>query len=400
MSGERGGRRTVKEQTVLVDVGDNRTVTASSVIKSIEEQVGEGEILACVPKSGNLFEITLRNDDSVDLICDTGFKVGDNKYKPNAVFSRERMVSFLNVSYYVPDSEIQGKLEEFGAELITPIRRRMHPGTQIADGTRYVVIRFPQERQSLPYTMKFSTGINSHEYIRVIHDNQQKVCTKCYETGHVFAKCPDNMCYRCKGAGHLAKACPIPPCGRCKKYPSKCRCEPVWGDYVNVPDDDDRDQQNEEVNDDQQKEQTDDENSEDGDESEETDDTVNKNVHEVTVDVHVNNGQDNDKQEIHVDNDDGKIEMETEQLTIDDNEHDNKFNVEGGSPQNAEGVGVSGEKKTPETSIASENEMMDEELARAMAKVRRKRLVTNPPLSAEDIKKMRSNPRHQLSSSS
>ena len=82
-----GGRRTVKEQTVLVDVGDNRTVTASSVIKSIEEQVGEGEILACVPKSGNLFEITLSNDDSVDLICDTGFKVGDNKFKPNAVFS-------------------------------------------------------------------------------------------------------------------------------------------------------------------------------------------------------------------------------------------------------------------------------------------------------------------------
>ena len=108
------------------------------------------------------------------------------------------MVSFLNVSYYVPDSEIKEKLEDFGAELITPIRRRMHPGTQIADGTRYVVIRFPQERQSLPYTMKFSTGINSHEYIRVIHDNQQKVCTKCYETGHVFAKCPDNMCYRCK----------------------------------------------------------------------------------------------------------------------------------------------------------------------------------------------------------
>ena len=131
---------------------------------------------------------------------------------------------------------------------------------------------------------------------------------------------------------------------------------------------------------------------------------MNKNEQEVTVDVHVNNGQDDYKQEIHVDNEinenDVKIEMQTERLTIENNENDNKINVEGGSPQKAEGVGVSGDKKAPETSIAIEIEMTDEELARAMAKVRRKRLVTNPPLSAEDIKKMRSNPRYQLSSSS
>ena len=47
MSGDGGARRSVKEQTVLVDVGDNRTVTALSVIKAVEEQVGEGEVLAC-----------------------------------------------------------------------------------------------------------------------------------------------------------------------------------------------------------------------------------------------------------------------------------------------------------------------------------------------------------------
>ena len=47
MAGERGvvkNGRTVKEQTVLVDVGDNKTVPAMSVIKSIEEQVGEGVV--------------------------------------------------------------------------------------------------------------------------------------------------------------------------------------------------------------------------------------------------------------------------------------------------------------------------------------------------------------------
>ncbi|CAC5400025.1 unnamed protein product [Mytilus coruscus] len=92
MPGERGVRRTVKEQTVIVDVFDNKSVSAASVIKSTEEQVGEGEILACVPKSGNLYEVTLNENDSVDLICDTGFKIGDRNFKPNAIFSKERLV--------------------------------------------------------------------------------------------------------------------------------------------------------------------------------------------------------------------------------------------------------------------------------------------------------------------
>ncbi|CAC5385394.1 unnamed protein product [Mytilus coruscus] len=144
MPGERGANRTVKEQTVLVDVGDNKNVSALSVINSVEAEVGEGVVEACVPKSGNVYEITLKELEAVDLLCDTGFKVNNVKFKPNAVFSKQKMVSFLNVSYYVTDEEITKKLEDFGAELISPIKLRMHPGTTIADGTRYVVVRFPE----------------------------------------------------------------------------------------------------------------------------------------------------------------------------------------------------------------------------------------------------------------
>ncbi|CAG2241705.1 unnamed protein product [Mytilus edulis] len=195
MSGGRGDGRSIKEKTVLVDVGDNRNIKAADVIANVEKEVGEGTVLACVPKSGNSYELTLTDKDALDLIVDT---------------------------------EIREKLLEFGVILKSPIKRKMHPGTDVANGTRYVVVRFPPERQSLPYTLKLSTGVSSFEYIRVVHDEQKRVCTQCFETSHVYANCPDNICYKCKRFGHLARACETPPCETCHKVLSYCRCEPVW----------------------------------------------------------------------------------------------------------------------------------------------------------------------------
>ena len=332
-----------------------------------------------------MYEITLNAKDAVDLICDTGFEVNHIKFKPSAVYSREKLVSFLNVSYYVPDEEITKKLVEFGAELVTPIRRRMHPGTNIADGTRFVVVRFPNERQSLPYTMKMPTGINSHEYIRVIHDNQRKVCTQCFEASHVYANCPDNICFKCDKAGHLARNCQEPPCARCNKYPAKCRCEPVWGVNKRVRQDD------EGVNDGNGENRMEDDVADvsTGKEKEPVGEAVNEKDDAKTVD----NGDVNESEQLTNDN-------------IDKHVNDDKKNVGGsqdlpGPVPQSENVDMAdaGHEKVPESSMSeqSEKEMSDEELAQAMSRIsRRRRLVTTPYLSADDIKRLRSNPRHKL----
>lgn len=47
--------------------------------------------------------------------------------------------------------------------------RRMWPGTNIADRTRFFKVRFNKQVQSLPYSTKFNTH-NGAEYFRVIHD--------------------------------------------------------------------------------------------------------------------------------------------------------------------------------------------------------------------------------------
>ncbi|CAC5374202.1 unnamed protein product [Mytilus coruscus] len=426
MLGERGVRRTVKEQTVIVDVFDNKSISAASVIKSIEEQVGEGEILACVPKSVNLYEVTLNENDSVDLICDTGFKIGDRNFKPNAIFSKERLVSFLKVSYYVLDKEIEDKLEAFGATLISPIRRRMYPGTQIADGTRYVVIQFPDDKQSLPYSMKFSTGVNSHEYIRVIHDNQRKVCSKCYETDHIFATCPDNVCWRCKTSGHLSKSCPEPPCEKCKKFVAHCVCEVVWVDPIHAKKDqqnhDDAEAENIEDNGDGDDEDAadddadDDKNNDDDDELMDVKDDNETVKNTVNVDVEVHNEQGTvscvDVKSVSDELDLNEDENTTVDNLIVDNEQNKVSNFGGSEDMDLTNepashlenyvVTDSGKIKGSKSLMTNdmiEQEMTDEELAQNMLKMRRRRLGNNPNMSADDIKRLKREPRHKHSSS-
>ncbi len=72
---------------------------------------------------------------------------------------------------------------------MTKIKRRVYPGTNIADGTRYVKVKFPKEVKSLPYRAQFETAEGA-QYFRVIHDRQEKLCCMCMQPGHIFRDCP------------------------------------------------------------------------------------------------------------------------------------------------------------------------------------------------------------------
>ena len=219
-----GGSRILKELTLIVDVDDNKRVSARSVIEEAENICGEGNVLAVVPRSGNIYEITVKDKKSSEDLVNAPFQVDGKRFQCNAVYSEEKVVSFLHLPAFISDYEIKRKLDDYRAEMMSPIKRRMYPGTNIADGTRYVVVKFPPNISSLPYTMKFDLGNNKFEYIRVKHDNQSKVCSKCLSSDHLYAECPMNKCYRCNDFGHLSKYCPSEPCERCNLYPSKCKC--------------------------------------------------------------------------------------------------------------------------------------------------------------------------------
>ena len=54
----------------------------------------------------------------------------------------EMVVSFLNLPAYILDEEILEKLRGWGVKAASAIRRRMWPGTRIADVTRFLKVKF------------------------------------------------------------------------------------------------------------------------------------------------------------------------------------------------------------------------------------------------------------------
>ncbi len=94
----------------------------------------------------------------------------------------------------------------------------------MADGTRFIKVKFPQEVTSLPYNTRFMTE-EGVQYFRVIHDNQVKTCRICASVEHERKDCPQFTCRDCLEQGHYARDCKVPRCQGCDKAKRRCRCE-------------------------------------------------------------------------------------------------------------------------------------------------------------------------------
>lgn len=134
------------------------------------------------------------------------------------------MASMMHLPTYVTDDEIKSKLDDVGAELLSPIKRRYVEieDTKYADGTRFCKVRLSQYKSSLPFTMKFSDG-ESEGYYMVIHDGQCKTCSVCGSNEHLKKQCPSFVCYQCGVQGHIKRFCTTQRCANCMCY--KCEGE-------------------------------------------------------------------------------------------------------------------------------------------------------------------------------
>lgn len=211
-----------KELTVVLEI-DGGEITSMNLIKATKDMCGK--ITACRMINKNKYEVTVVSMQAKGRLLD-GFRVGEARIHGREVTSDELVVSFMGLPAYIEDGEIITKLESWGVSAVSVVRRRMWPGTDVADGTRFVKVRFTDTVQSLPYSARFITAAGP-EYFRVIHDRQVRVCRGCLQPDHVYRDCPEFLCRRCGKQGHYARECVEPRerrCHECGAFADACVC--------------------------------------------------------------------------------------------------------------------------------------------------------------------------------
>ena len=146
-----------------------------------------------------------KTKELAEEIIEEGFELEDTHIECNPPVGVYKNVSIIGLRAYVEDEEVMKILRQFGTEKGPLIRlkfKRDHPLAGMENGNRMVSMHL---RASVPYALKID-GL----HCRVIHNQQEKTCTNCRETGHTVSRCPDVKCFACGANGHMSRFCTAP----------------------------------------------------------------------------------------------------------------------------------------------------------------------------------------------
>lgn len=206
--------------------------TPAKIIKAAEEVCGENTVLAVVQDEiENSYCVTMDSEENADKLT-KGVNIDSKFHECLFVFQNSVVVSFIHLPAHVSDESILNVLIEKNCKPLSQVFRHVHPGTEVADGTRYVRVQFPHGMTSLPWSMKFDTGLGTRSF-RVKHDHQRQLCNYCGSPGHKYRQCPQLVCFNCDKHGHKEHECKIPPCEYCKKRLRHCFCKEKKCQYCN-----------------------------------------------------------------------------------------------------------------------------------------------------------------------
>ena len=141
--------------------------------------------------------VELTNDHQIQEIIEHGFNSGANHVNCHPRKGYYLNVGIMGLNAYVEDDEC-GEVK--GAVMRLKYRQE-HDLAGLENRNR--LIRIVLTAQSIPYLLQIGGG-----WCRIIHSNQQLICTNCHEPGHSRKNCPSIECCTCKTLGHISYHCP------------------------------------------------------------------------------------------------------------------------------------------------------------------------------------------------
>lgn len=182
------------------------TATLADVKRCSEKEDATAEIVVIQDLGGGQYLAELGSPSQADAFIDSGLDFHEIHVECRPPQGYYTNVSVIGLKAFVSHDEVEAALSPFGdikGEIIRLKYKADHDLAGIENGNR--LVRMVLTSPSVPYSLKIDG-----EWCRIIHNNQQRVCSHCHAIGHSRRKCPEVICNTCGQRGHLSFDCEIP----------------------------------------------------------------------------------------------------------------------------------------------------------------------------------------------
>ena len=204
MTSPRGDMANCKAKTITVKF--LCTATVNYVKSALAKENGEVNLTVIQDLGAGEFLIEFEMKEEAKKYLDSGVDFHEIHLNCNPPHGYHVNVSILGLPAYVEDEKVIETLSDYGEVKSDVIRYKYHtnhdlPGLE--NGNR--LVRMVLSKVSIPYSLQIDG-----QWCRIIHNNQQRVCSFCHGVGHSRHKCPEVECYNCRNQGHIACDCELP----------------------------------------------------------------------------------------------------------------------------------------------------------------------------------------------
>lgn len=169
---------------------------------AIEEEI-EGAIIVFQDLGNGEYLVECERKEDAEVLVEQGFDVEEIHVGVHPPKGKYVNVSIMGLRSYIEDEEVKEALSQYGDIKSQVIRLKYKTDHELAgleNGNR--LVKMVLDKKSIPYSIRISG-----EWCRIIHNDQEPVCTECSEIGHLRKNCPLIKCRICNNLGHISYNC-------------------------------------------------------------------------------------------------------------------------------------------------------------------------------------------------